>query len=111
MNTPPCTTTTLSRGTPPTPEPTVANRGAHQDLSGSGSVTASETTIVLHADVIHTGQPTAVRHAPPAAPAATARRTWPDPLIGQLLGVGLNLAGVAMVLELEAENAALRAEL
>jgi len=31
--------------------------------------------------------------------------------IGQLLGAGLNLAGVARVLELEAENAALRAEL
>jgi DNA-binding transcriptional MerR regulator len=31
--------------------------------------------------------------------------------IGQLLGSGLNLAGVARVLELEAENAALHAEL
>jgi DNA-binding transcriptional MerR regulator len=31
--------------------------------------------------------------------------------IGELLGAGLNLAGVALVLELEAENAALRAEL
>lgn len=31
--------------------------------------------------------------------------------IGELLGAGLNLAGVAMVLELEADNARLRAEL
>jgi MerR family transcriptional regulator, heat shock protein HspR len=31
--------------------------------------------------------------------------------IGQLLGAGLNLAGIALVLALEAENAALRAEL
>jgi MerR family transcriptional regulator/heat shock protein HspR len=30
--------------------------------------------------------------------------------IGQLLGAGLNLAGIAMVLELEAQNAQLRAE-
>lgn len=30
--------------------------------------------------------------------------------IGQLLGAGLNLAGIAMVLELEQENAELRAE-
>jgi len=31
--------------------------------------------------------------------------------IGQLLAAGLNLAGIAMVLELEADNARLRAEL
>lgn len=31
--------------------------------------------------------------------------------IGELLGMGLNLAGIAVVLELEAENQALRAEL
>jgi DNA-binding transcriptional MerR regulator len=31
--------------------------------------------------------------------------------IAELLGAGLNLAGVAMVLELEADNARLRAEL
>lgn len=30
--------------------------------------------------------------------------------IGELLGAGLNLAGIAMVLDLEAENAELRAE-
>jgi MerR family transcriptional regulator, heat shock protein HspR len=31
--------------------------------------------------------------------------------IGELLGLGLNLAGVALVLDLEAQNSALRAEL
>jgi MerR family transcriptional regulator/heat shock protein HspR len=31
--------------------------------------------------------------------------------IGELLGMGLNLAGVALVLDLESQNAALRAEL
>jgi MerR family transcriptional regulator, heat shock protein HspR len=31
--------------------------------------------------------------------------------IGELLGLGLNLAGIGLVLNLEAENASLRAEL
>lgn len=49
----------------------------------------------------------------PARTEGGTRRYSPDDLdrlrrIGELLGAGLNLAGIQMVLELEAENAALR---
>ena len=52
---------------------------------------------------------------PDRTPAGT-RRYSPDDLdrllrIGQLLADGLNLAGIAVVLQLEAENARLRANL
>ena len=52
----------------------------------------------------------------PDRTAAGTRRYSPDDLdrllrIGQLLADGLNLAGIAVVLQLEAENARLRANL
>src|SRR6266581_4743411 len=52
----------------------------------------------------------------PARTAGGTRRYSADDLdrlrrIGTLLGAGLNLAGIALVLELERENAALQAEL
>jgi DNA-binding transcriptional MerR regulator len=52
----------------------------------------------------------------PDRTAAGTRRYSPDDIdrlrrIGQLLGEGLNLAGIVVVLELEADNARLRSEL
>ena len=48
--------------------------------------------------------------APTAAPAATAPTTWTGcAASGDLLDAGLNLAGIAMVLDLQDENNQLRA--
>lgn len=53
--------------------------------------------------------------SPDRTPAGTRRYSAHDLArlrrIADLLGAGLNLAGIALVLELEAENEALRAEL